>query len=109
MLHHNNGYIGLVCRGSLLNGFVFSTAGVRQNGSILRLPTHTSGHFILEPPPSLPPPSAGGQFMVFVVENPPDQALTPSTLDSCSYRFKMYLIAEDMPLHMVKTVFKYSL
>ena len=34
--------------------------------------------------------------------------LTPSTLDSCSYRFKMYLKAENMPFHMVKTVFKYS-
>ena len=34
--------------------------------------------------------------------------LTPSTLDSCSYRFKMYLIAENMPFHMVKNVFKYS-
>ena len=35
-------------------------------------------------------------------------ALTPSTLDSCSYRFKMYLKAENMPFHMVKTVIKYS-
>ena len=35
-------------------------------------------------------------------------SLTPSTLDSCSYRFKMYLKAENMPFHMVKTVFKYS-
>ena len=34
--------------------------------------------------------------------------LTPSTLDSCSYRFKMYLIVENMPFHMVKIVFKYS-
>ena len=34
--------------------------------------------------------------------------LTPSTLDSCSYRFKMYLIAENMPFRMVITVFKYS-
>ena len=37
-----------------------------------------------------------------------ERALTPSTLDSCSYRFKMYLIAENMPIRMVKTVFKYS-
>ena len=29
--------------------------------------------------------------------------LTPSTLDSCSYMFKMYLKAENMPFHMVKT------
>ena len=34
--------------------------------------------------------------------------LTPSTLDSCSYRFKMYLKAENIPFHMVKTIFKYS-
>ena len=34
--------------------------------------------------------------------------LTPSTLDSCSYRFNMYLQADTMPSHVVKTVFKYS-
>ena len=34
--------------------------------------------------------------------------LTPSTLNSCSYKLKMYLIVEDVPFHMVKTVFKYS-
>ena len=26
--------------------------------------------------------------------------MTPSTLDSCSYRFKISLIAENMPFHM---------
>ena len=33
--------------------------------------------------------------------------LTPLTLDSCIYMFKMYLKAENMPFHMVKTAFKY--
>ena len=32
---------------------------------------------------------------------------TPSTLDSCSYRFKMYLKAENIPFHVVKNIFKY--
>ena len=31
--------------------------------------------------------------------------VTPSTLDSCSYRFKMYLIAENMPFHALSCVF----
>ena len=39
---------------------------------------------------------------------PTISSLTPSTLDSCSYRFKMYLQADNMPSHMVKTSFKYS-
>ena len=38
----------------------------------------------------------------------PQGGLTPSTLDSCSYRFKMSLIAENMAFHTVKTVFEYS-
>ena len=42
---------------------------------------------------------------IFVI---PMSILTPSTLDSCSYRFKMYLRADNMPFHMVKTIFKYS-
>ena len=35
-------------------GMFFFTKGVLHNGYIFRTPTHTSGHFILESPPSPP-------------------------------------------------------
>ena len=34
--------------------------------------------------------------------------LTLSTLNSCSCRVQIIIIAEDKPVHIVKTVFKYS-
>ena len=34
--------------------------------------------------------------------------LTPATLNSCSCREQIIIIAEDKPFHLVKTIFKYS-